>query len=89
MRCKFIGAKYLDFLDDNGKPVKGWKLILTTPDPDFIGNGVTLPFVSVGTELHDKLSNEIRSLVNQIVEVDYFPNSKGKSKLYDIRLAKQ
>ena len=34
MKSKFLGAKFLDFVDDKGKPIKGLKVILTCPDPD-------------------------------------------------------
>ena len=85
MRVRCIGAKILDFLDDDGKPVKGYQVYFTTPDPDWIGSGVTSPFVPVGTDLYNRIINNLSDYCNNIVDVEYFPNSKGKMKLADIK----
>lgn len=89
MRSKLLGAKVLDFNDDQGRAVKGLKVILTCPDPDWFGMSVTLPFIKYGTDLYDKLVNNLREYVNHDVDVDYMPGSGGKLKVVDIRKADQ
>lgn len=89
MKSRLIGAKFLDFVDDSGRPVKGLKLILTCPDPDWAGTSVTLPFINAQSELYSKLANNLRDYINQNVNVDYMPSSGGKLKVVDIALMKQ
>lgn len=88
MKSRFLGAKFLDFTDDNGRPIKGLKIILTCPDPDWCGTSVTLPFINSNSDLYAKLANNLRDYVNQNVNVDYMPGSGGKLKVVDISLIK-
>lgn len=84
MKSRFIGAKYIDFTDNEGKPVQGLKVVLTCPDPDWCGSSITTPFIRKDSDLYHKISAHIEDYVNKNVDVEYMPSSGGKLKVIDI-----
>ena len=90
MKLKVIGIKFLNFVNkDTGEVIDGAKVFLAVPDSDYIGFGVSAPFVRAGSDLFDKLKKHgVDFCRAEKCDVDFIPGTNGKTKLADIDLIK-
>ena len=90
MKLKVIGIKFLNFVNkDTGELIDGAKVFLAVPDSDYIGLGVSAPFVRNGCNLYDKLKKQGAEFCRaDKCDVDFIPGTNGKTKLADIDLIK-
>lgn len=90
MELKVIGIKFMNFQNkDTGEIIDGAKVFLAVPDSDFIGFGVSAPFVRNGSELYDKLKKNGADICRaDKCDVVFIPGTNGKTKLADIELIK-
>lgn len=90
MKLKVIGFKFINFVNqETGELIDGVKCFLAIPDSDFVGLGVSAPFVRAGTDLYDKIKKSGRDFAGaDKCEIDFIPGTNGKTKLADINLIK-
>lgn len=87
MRGIFLGCRDMDFKPaDSDDRVQGMKIIITCPDPDWLGSGVTIPFLRMGSPLYNKIKGHESEYINKTVDVDYLPGSGGRLKISDITI---
>ena len=90
MKVKVIGMKFLDFPNsDTGEQVKGVKVFLAVPDSDFVGYGVSAPFIKADTALYKKLKDSAQDFCSNTCNAEFLPGSNGKVRLADIEIVQK